>query len=448
MLRRVVFLLALLIGAGGVFAVGDSESADDAVRPLVIHMHLEGIVDGGLAEFMKRIIGVAEEDSAAALLIEMNTYGGRVDAADDIRTALLETSIFTITFIHTNAASAGALIAIATDSIAMSPGSQIGAATPVGQQGIPASSKVISYFRSLMGETARATGRDPRVAEAMVDSTIVLPGMEDLPRPLTLRTDQAIAAGIAQHEARTIEEVLRFNGLEGAEVRLIEKNWAENVVRFLTNPLVSGLLMTIGVLGLISELTSPGIGLPGIAGATCLLLFFGAHYIVDLAQWTDILIFVIGVLLVILELFIPGGIVGIIGGALILTGLILSLIGRIEFVRPPDLTNAFTSVGIALILSVVGAAVILRGFVEMPVFKRLMLGKHVQPGRGDGIPEDARRSIIGQSGVADTALRPGGRVRVDDRYYDATTEGDLIPAGSTVTVIGIDGVSGVVVRQS
>jgi membrane-bound serine protease (ClpP class) len=463
MFRRALLIGAMLVGGIGVTA--NNASVDDttltmdpaavavdtveSVVPLTVYqVNVEGMIDGGLAEFMLRAVDIAEQESAAALLLEMNTYGGRVDAADVIRSALLETTIPTITFIHPNAASAGALISISTDSIAMSPGSAIGAATPVNQQGVPASSKVISYFRTLMGETARATGRDPRIAEAMVDSTIVVSEIEDAPRPLTLRPDQAIAVGIAQHEARSIEDVLRLNGLAGARVIVIRENWAEKVVRFLTNPMVSGLLLTIGALGLISELTSPGFGVAGTAGALSLVLFFGSHYIVNLADFTELLIFIVGAGMVVAEMFVPGGILGVIGTGLMLTGLFLSLIGKFEFVTPPDLSGAFTSVGIAIILTFVGIVILLRGFAEMPFVRRLTLYKQQTADRGDDLMDVSRNTIVGALGIAETDLRPGGRIRVEDAFIDATTEGDHIEAGAHIQVVGYDGISGAVVRRA
>lgn len=445
------FVLALSgqpAAAAGSSAVRDTATEGAQLRPkVVVYVKVEGMIDGGLAAFMDRAIAFAEEERADALFIEMNTYGGRVDAADEIRSALLETNLLTITFVHTNAASAGALIAIATDTIAMSPGSAIGAATPVDVSGTPASGKVISYFRSIMGETARAKGRDPRIAEAMVDSTIVVAGLEDAPRPLTLRTDQAIKVGIAQQQARSVDEVLRLNGFEGAQVKRLETNWAEHIVRFLTHPIVSGLLLTIGALGLIYELTSPGFGMAGIAGLVCLTLFFGSHWIVRLAEWWELLLFITGVILIVIELFVPGGILGIIGVGLALTGLFLSLMGTIKLAAPSDLSNAFTSIGTALVLTFVGSLVLLKGFSHMPLFRRLMLDTRHRSGKGEAPTVAATRSgLLGKQGVADTALRPSGRVTVDGRYLDAVTEGEHIDSGTPVKVIAVDGLRGVVVR--
>ena len=417
------------------------------VKKLVAHVKVEGMIDGGLAAFMERAMSLAEQERADAFLIEMNTYGGRVDAADVIRMLLLNAKMLTITFIHTNAASAGALIAMATDTIVMSPGSAIGAATPVDATGTPASSKVISYFRSIMGETARAKGRNPRIAEAMVDSTVVVSGLEDAARPLTLRTDQAIDVGIAQQQANSIEEVLRLNGLEGATVESVETNWAEHIVRFLSNPLVSGLLLTIGALGLIYELTTPGFWLPGIVGVVCLTLFFGSHWIVKLAEWWEVLVFIIGVVLIVIELFVPGGILGIIGVGLVVTGLFLSLVGKIKLAAPADFTNAFTSLGTALVLTFAGSLALLKGFASIHVFKRFTLDTRQRPGRGD-VPTAtvARNGLLGKQGVADTPLRPSGRVIVEGRYLDAVTNGEHIDIGTPVKVVAVEGLRGVVVR--
>ncbi|HQE62222.1 MAG TPA: NfeD family protein, partial [Candidatus Latescibacteria bacterium] len=353
-----------------------------------------------------------------------------------------------ITFIHNNAASAGALISYATDVIVMSPGSAVGAATPVDQSGAVATNKVVSYFRSIMGETARAKGRDPRLAEAMVDSSIVVPGLENAPRPLTLRTDQAIAFGVAQMQAASLAEALRYNGLEGAKMVRLETNWAEHIVRFLTHPVVSGLLMTVGALGVIYELTSPGFGLPGIAGITCLVLFFGAHWIVRLAQIEELLLFAAGVALIVAELFVPGGILGIIGGALVLTGLFLSLVGRIDLVSPGDLTHAFTSIGMAVVLTFIGALVLIKSFSQLPMFRKLMLEKSQNPGTGQtASAAGPQPNLLGAVGVADSPLRPVGRVAIGGKYYDAVTDGEHIENGASVKVVEVDGLRGLVVRR-
>jgi len=440
------------LGLAFLLSGGWAARAAEPVRtgaPLVVEVRVEGTIDGGLAAFIERALETAEAESAAAFLITMNTYGGRVDAADQIRAALLNTHLRTITYVHDNAASAGALIAMATDSIDMAPGSAIGAATPVDQTGAVASAKVISYFRSIMGATARAKGRDPQIAEAMVDSSVVVKGLEDAPRPLTLRGDQAIRIGVAQAEAHSIDDVLRLNGLAGARIELITPNWSEHFVRFLTDPIVSGLLMTAGALGLIYELTHPGLALPGIIGIVCLALFFGSHWIVKLAQLSELLMFLGGVVLVVVELFVPGGILGLIGVGLIIAALFLSMVGRIEFARPADISHALAAVGMAIVLTFSGGVVLLKSISKLPMFRRLRLEARHQPGPGlDTATQASRAAMVGAEGVAETVLRPSGRAVIGGRSVEVVTDGERIEAGTHVVVVVVDGLRGVVVREA
>ena len=298
-----------------------------------------------------------------------------------------------------------------------------------------------------MGETARATGRNPKIAEAMVDSSIIVPGLEDSPQPLTLRTDQAIAVGIAQQEARNLATVLKLNGLEDAEVVLIESDVAEDIVRFLTNPMISGLLMTIGALGLIYELTSPGFGLAGTAGLVSLLLFFGSHWVIKLAQWPELVMFIIGFVLLIAEFFVPGGILGAIGAIVILGSLMLSMLPKIDFVTPELLGGAFMTLGASIIVVFIGAVILLRSFVELPIFQKLLLSTRQDPGKGVVPSEIPRASLVGKEGIAETTLRPSGRARIEGKGVDVTTSGEIVEKGAPVRVIHADGMR-VVVRQT
>ena len=422
-------------------------SSTSASAGPVIHARIEGMIDGGVAAYVNRVVLQAVIDSADAIVLEMDTYGGRVDAADAIRKELLDTDVPTITWVHPNAASAGALIALSTDTIVMSPGSAIGAATPVsGTTGQVASSKVISYFRVIMGETATATGRDPVIAEAMVDSSVTVPGLESAPHPLTLGATQAISIGIAQQMASTLEEVLEQNGLTDAEIILIESDWAEDVVRFLTNPMISGLLMTIGALGLIYELTSPGFGIAGTAGLVSLILFFGSHWIIKLAEVPELVLFVVGLGLIIAEFFVPGGILGIVGGVAVLASLILSMLPGFELVGVEELSRAVTSLGMAVILTFIGAVIVLRSFVELPVFKRFLLETRQSADKGTPSRDEVKSHLVGVEGTASTPLRPAGTAVFGGRYYDVTTEGEHIERGAPIKVVSVDGLR-IVVRE-
>ncbi len=303
-------------------------------RPVVYVAPVEGIIDLGLAPFIKRVLDEATAAGAVAVVLEINTFGGRVDAAVQIRDSLLNARVRTIAFVNKRAISAGALIALAAQDLVMAEGGTIGAATPVqlGQPGEKAEAvgeKTVSYVRKEFRATAESRKRPPLLAEAMVDADVVIRGITEKGKLLTLTTDEAVKHKLVDQRADTLESALDKLGLGTPELRRAAPNWAENVVRFLTNPVVSSLLITIGMLGIILEIRTPGFGVPGALGITSLSLFFWGHWLVQLAGWEEVLIGVAGVILLLLEvLVIPGfGVAGMLGIAAIIASLILSLVG-------------------------------------------------------------------------------------------------------------------------
>jgi membrane-bound serine protease (ClpP class) len=252
--------------------------------PVVYVAPIEGIIDLGLAPFVQRVLNEAAEEGAAAVILEINTFGGRVDAAVLIRDALLNARVRTVAFVNKRAISAGALISLAAEKIVMSGGGTIGAATPVqmGQPGAPAQpveEKTVSYVRKEFRATAESRKRPPLITEAMVDADVEIAGLIKKGKLLTLTTEEALKHKVADFRADTIATVLEQLGLTGADVRRAAPNWAENLVRFLTHPIVSSLLITIGMFGIILEIRTPGFGLPGGLGVTSLALFFWGHWL-------------------------------------------------------------------------------------------------------------------------------------------------------------------------
>jgi membrane-bound serine protease (ClpP class) len=271
---RTLFTLGLLV------VLGLSGPVFARKTPVVYVAPIEGMIDLGLAPFVERVLREATDAGAAAVILEINTFGGRVDAAVLIRDALLNAKVPTVAFINKRAILAGALIALATERIVIAQGVTIGAATPVqmGQPGAPAQpveEKTVSYVRKEFRATAEARKRPPLIAEAMVDADVAIPGLIEKGKLLTLTTEEALKHKIADFRSDTIEEVLKQLGLSGAEVRRVSPNWAENLVRFLTHPVVSSLLITIGMLGIILEIRTPGFGVPGLLGISSIALFFG-----------------------------------------------------------------------------------------------------------------------------------------------------------------------------
>ncbi len=257
--------MALVVLA--LLAIFASTRAQDK-RPVVYVAPIEGIIDLGLAPFVKRVLDEAAAAGAAAVVLEINTFGGRVDAAVQIRDALLNSPVRTIAFVNKRAISAGALIALASENMVMTGGATIGAATPVqmGQPGAPSESvgeKTVSYVKKEFRATAESRKRPPLLAEAMVDADVEIKGVIEKGKLLTLTTEEALKHKLIDHRADTLEAALEKLGIAAPEIRHASTNWAENVVRFLTHPVVSSLLITIAMLGIILEMRTPGFGIPG-----------------------------------------------------------------------------------------------------------------------------------------------------------------------------------------
>jgi membrane-bound serine protease (ClpP class) len=444
--------LRLSIVGLGLIAVLESNTFVCAQQPAVVYVApIEGIIDLGLAPYVQRVLNEATDAGAAAVIFEINTFGGRVDAAVVIRDALLNARVKTAAFVNKRAISAGALISLAAEKIVMADGGTIGAATPVqmGQPGAPAQpveEKTVSYVRKEFRATAESRKRPPLIAEAMVDADVEIPGLIEKGKLLTLTTEEAMKHKVADFRAQTIESVLDQLGLGGAEVRRAAANWAENLVRFLTHPIVSSLLITVGMLGIIIEIRTPGFGVPGALGITSLALFFWGHWLVQLAGWEELLLVGSGLVLLVLEIFVtPGfGVAGALGIAALLGGLSLSLFGAgasWEFIL-----KAAGRVIFSLLLALVASLVTLRFLPRLPFGRRLILETGLLAGAGGGSAPESDRNWLGKSGTALSPLRPAGIAEFEGKRVDVVSDGELIEPGVAVVVTRVDG-NRIVVRR-
>jgi membrane-bound serine protease (ClpP class) len=409
------------------------------------------------------------------VILEINTPGGRLDAVLQMRDALVSSPVRTIAFVNREAFSAGALVAIAAHEIYLAPGAVMGAATPVTGEGETADEKTISAVRKTFKSTAELRGRDPRVAEAMVDPALAIEGLVEAGELLTLTTTEALAWGYANGVAADRAELLRATGLADAPLREVEISLAERVVRFLTNPVVASLLFSLGILTLIGTAYSGEVGPLTGAGLGLLALFFWGHFLAGLAGWEGVALVVLGLALLALEvLVIPGfGVAGVLGIAALLGGLFLSVVGRVIVTREALERGAFTVV-MTLVLLVAGTIVLLWSLPRMGQFRNLVLDATVgEPpvlsgggaaalparrrllpwgGRDDDVapvaaPEPAGQpSLVGARGLALSDLRPGGIARIGHERVDVVTQGDFVAAGETVEVIRDDGYRRVVRR--
>lgn len=422
-------------------------------RRIVYVAQIEGVIDLGLAPYVQRVLEEAAAARAAAVVLEINTFGGRVDAAVQIRDALLNTRMRTIAFVNKRAISAGALIGLAAQQIVMGSGGTIGAATPVqmGQPGsaaLPVEEKTVSYVRKEFRATAESRQRPALVAEAMVDADVAIPGLVEKGKLLTLTTDEALQHKIADFRADTLEQALQQVGLGGAEVRALAPNWAEQVVRFLTHPMVSSLLVSVALFGILIELRTPGFGIPGILGVTSLGLFLWGHWLVQLAGWEEVLLVLAGVALLALEIFvIPGfGIAGTLGLLAILAGLVLSMVGAGNTAQLVMLVAA--RVVFALLFAIGASLLLLRFMTRLPVGRRLILESGLPAGQGYASAPEGDARLLARQGRAWSMLRPAGIAEIDGRRVDVVSEGELIEAGEPIEVIRVDGNRVVVKRMS
>lgn len=403
-------------------------------------LHAEIMPPAG--RLVNKALDEAEAWGATLVVMELNTFGGRVDIADEIRSKILNAKMPVAVWINDNAASAGALISIACDSIYMAPGSSIGAATVVsGDDGTQMPDKYQSYMRSTMRSTAEANGRDPIIAEAMVDDRIVIPGIIDSGFTLTFTTTEAVKYGYAEGIADNREEVLKQVGVEDYEMKEYEPGSIDAVIAFLMHPVVNSLLLMAIIGGIYFELQTPGVGFPLAAAATAAVLFFAPLYLEGLAANWEILLFIVGVVLLALEIFvIPGfGIAGISGIILIVGSLILSLVANIDgfdftFASGEQLTRAVLQVTVILTLSIIGFLVFNERITNSAAFKKLTLQASLS-GESYTAALTELDNLAGQHGIAATDLRPSGKIAIGDERYEAATDGELIEKGTEIIVI-------------
>jgi len=416
-----------------------------AQQKIVYVAHIDGEIDLGLAPYITRVISEAEQNNASAIVFKINTFGGRVDAATQIKDAILSSKVLTIAFINNRAISAGALIALSCNKIVMVPGSSIGAATVVDQSGQKVGEKYQSYMRSEMRSTAERNGRPTDIAEGMVDERVVVKGLVDSTKLITLTSEEAYKYKIADSVITDFSEMLAMFKLKNAEEVEVSSNWAEGVVRFLNNPIISSILIMIGFFGLMAEIKTPGWGVAGTTGLIALTLFFGSSYILQLASVVEILMFVIGLGLLLAEIFIiPGfGVAGISGIILIFASIFLSLLGSKPFIDMHDVSIAIIQLSGAMLFALLGIFLLAKYLPKSTAFNKLVLAESEKADKGF-VSYPSEKDLIGKTGVAFTTLRPGGTAEIDGKRVDVVADSEYINQGTKIKVLRVEGIKVVV----
>ncbi|UKJ05989.1 NfeD family protein [Solitalea lacus] len=413
--------------------------AQETSKVRVYQFRINEEIAPGTWRKVKQAFSEAESYKAEIIVIDLNTYGGMLEIADSIRTKILESPIKTIVFINNNAASAGALIAIACDRIYMRTAASLGAASVVNQTGQVMPEKYQSYMRSLMRSTAEANGRNPLIAEAFVDSNTLVPGVKQRGTVLTFTTSEAIKNNYCEGTAESIKEVLMKEKITSFEIKKQQLTWIDHLLDFLTKPAVSGLLILLIIGGIYFELQAPGIGFALLVSVIAALLFFAPLYLEGLAANWEILLFVVGVLLLLAEIFIiPGfGIAGIAGIIFIICGLAFSLVANDMFdfrFTGEKLMSSFMIVIGSMFGSIILALIFGKNLFKSPLFQQAVLKDEQRATEGyvSSIPQV---NLTGRTGIAATDLRPAGKIIIDNNRYDALSEGEFIVKGTKVVVI-------------
>lgn len=406
-----------------------------AQAPAVVYrLDVQGTIENGLAPYIARGVREANTRGAAAIYLDIDTPGGRIDAAERIADAIRGSKIPVYAFVNPRAYSAGALISLATNGIYMRDGAVLGAATPVDGEGTKLPEKYVSAMRAEFRALAEERGLDTRIAEAMVDENLGVPGLAEPGKLLTLSTSEALKVGYARARVNTEAELLAAVNLSGARVEAIESNWAENVVRFLANPVVSSLLLSLGILALVAEIKAGTHGLGLIVGLGSLGLFFGSSLLLGLAGMEEVILLGLGFLAVGIEVFLlPGfGIAGILGAFLIGAAVVLAMLGN--FPTSTDVLQAVAVLGASVVMTIAVAFAWFRHLPNSRRFRGLIHQEAATSAEGyvSALP---RGDLVGKTGVAATDLRPAGVAVVEGERIDVVSEGDYIASGAAVVVV-------------
>jgi membrane-bound serine protease (ClpP class) len=444
---KYVFLLSVLLLSLPKISFSFQQDSLSTAKQKVYTFKIDDNIDPRMNRKVKLALEDAKVKGADMIVIEMDTYGGAVNDADDIRTMILETKTPIHVWINKDAASAGALISIACDSIYMAPGASIGAATVVmGGGGEAAPDKYQSYMRSIMRSTAEAKGRDPKIAEAMVDQNLEIEGISEKGTVITFSVSEAIANGFCEGEVNSVTEVIDKQGIDDFEILTYETSGVEKVIAFFLNPAVSGFLILVIFAGIYFEIQTPGVGFPLAASLTAIVLYFIPYYLTGLAQNWEIAVFVVGCILLLVEIFvIPGfGIFGILGIVGILTGLTLGMIPNdafdFTFVPSGDLFVALLTVILAAIVAISLIFIFAPKVNQWKAFSSIALATTQQ--RTDGYTSTSYAdSLLDKEGITHTRLMPSGKIIIDEEVYDAYSRGEFIDKGEKIKVISTEGTS-------
>lgn len=421
-IRRKYLILFLIMSLLLISRVSLGKSAD---KGDIYVLPVKGDITRASFKFIEKNIKEIEGQEPAGIIFEIDTYGGLVDEAINIKDLILSLDIPTVSYINNKAESAGVLISIASEHVVMSETATIGSA-----ETIPPTEKILSMWRSVLRDTAQHRGRNPEIIEAMADKDIAIEGLVDKGKLLNLTSREALEEGISDLSSNNYDKIIEKFKLGSGNVLKIDESWAIKLSKYISSPYFSSLLLTLGFLGIVVEVLTAGFGIGTSISVLAFGLYFGGNIMAGYANLTTLIIFITGILLLLIELVVPGfGLPGISGIILVTTGAVLAT---------NSLALSVTSLLVALTVAVVVGFLLVRFGFKSKSMSKVVLNKKLDS-EGKFLSTDSKDEYLNLEGIATTGLRPSGFAEINGEKLDVLSEGGFIEKGEKIKVVRVEG---------
>ena len=419
MKRRIIIVVTLLF----VLILSSFGFAENSGNVYIVP--IKGEINKATYNFLKHTMDKLIMEEPLAIIFEIDTYGGLIDEAEKIKSLIVSMPIPTISYVNNKAESAGVLISIASEKVVMANSATIGSA-----ETIPNTEKILSMWRGLLRDTAQYRGRNPEIIEAMADKDIEISGLVNKDKLVNLTSTEAIKYGIADLATDDYNEILKYFNLENANIKKVNESLQIKLAKYISNPYISSLLLTIGFVGLVIEILTPGFGIGGTISIIGFGLYFGGNILAGNSHWTSLVLFVTGLILLVIEALVPGfGLPGISGIMLVLLGTILAM---------DSLGVAIFSLSIAIIITTVITIVLIKMGFRSKMLDKIILQSEHKDEKGY-LSVDSRDQYIDMEGTSLTELRPSGFIEIDGVKLDALADSCLIPRQTPIKVVRVEG---------
>jgi len=386
---------------------------------------IKGEINKATYQFLKSTIDDILKENPKAIIFEIDTYGGLIDQTEKIKNLIYGLDIPTISYVNNKAESAGVLITISSEKVVMAESSTIGSA-----ETIPDTEKVMSMWKSFLRDMAEERGRDSEIIEAMADRDIDIEGITVKGKLLNLTSREALKYNIADYISNDYKDMLNHFNINYSSIVTINEGIEVKFAKFVSNPYMSTLLLTIGFIGLLIEIFTPGFGIGGTLSILAFSIFFGGNLLAGSSETSSIILFVTGLILLIIEGMIPGfGLPGIGGIILLIAGVILAV---------NSVTNAIISLGIAIVITAIIAIILVKLGKRSPMFNKIVLETELKDDKGY-LSSSRKDEYLNKEGITITELRPSGIIEIDGKRIDALSEGSYINKNVSIKVVRVEG---------